>query len=191
MTVFALALCLFGPLMGVSLVVETRPIDAYWQLSTDLGRFQEAWDAIGHEGTYYLRLGTGDLQYRCVITIITATSPQDKIIDYRYVMYNGSPQEKIEFNGRASVRKDVRGIHSNIYTMARERGKRDTLISQVVYTEKSRCYVLYKFETKDFELWVHQTESDFLPRGCEYAYRFVTYNLRTNIFTDKTFCKDV
>uniref|UniRef100_A0A0K8R9T9 Putative salivary lipocalin n=1 Tax=Ixodes ricinus TaxID=34613 RepID=A0A0K8R9T9_IXORI len=191
MTVFALALQLFAAPMGVSLAVETCPIDAYWQLSTDVGSFQNAWDAIGQRGIYYLRLGTGDLRYRCVITTITATSSRDKIIDYKSVMYNVSPQEKKEFEGRASVREDVRGIYSNIYRMARETGEGDTLISRVVYTEKAKCYVMYKVETEDFELWVRQTESDFLPRGCEYVYRLVTYNLKTNIFTDKSFCKDV
>uniref|UniRef100_A0A090X9B7 Putative secreted protein n=1 Tax=Ixodes ricinus TaxID=34613 RepID=A0A090X9B7_IXORI len=159
MKVFALAFCLFDPLIGVSLAVEKRSIDEYWQEYPKLGSFQNAWEAINEEVVYYLSLATSNLQYQCVKTTITATFPENKTIHYRYLMYNGPASKTEEINGAAYVDSDVRGTESIIHTMV-----------------------------KDFQLWVNEKEFEFLPRCCEFIFTFLTYKMNWYRITDKKIC---
>uniref|UniRef100_A0A0K8RGI9 Putative salivary lipocalin n=1 Tax=Ixodes ricinus TaxID=34613 RepID=A0A0K8RGI9_IXORI len=181
---------LFATLMGVHLAVKNRFIDEYWQRSVQLGSFENAWEAINKEGVYYLMLGTSHRPYDCVALNVTETFPGVKVIHYEVEMHNASLRITEKYNGSAVVLRDVRGIQSTIEWLKNELGR--IRKSQVLYTENNnRCFVLYYPDTSDYELWVNTNETDFIPRCCEFAFTFVTYELETYLNFDKRICKGV
>ncbi|XP_042150270.1 uncharacterized protein LOC115332830 [Ixodes scapularis] len=145
--------------------------------------------AIGHEGVYFLMLGTRHLPYDCVSINVTAVFPKIAI-HYRVTKYIASIRVNETYNGVALIHKDVRGVESTIEWIKNESGRREE--TQVLYTEKeNRCFVLFYTDTSDYELWVNTNETNFLPRCCEFAFEFVTYEVPTYINFNYTICKRV
>ncbi|XP_029851188.3 male-specific histamine-binding salivary protein-like [Ixodes scapularis] len=178
---------LFATLIGVHLVGKNRFIDEYWQRSVQLGAFENAWEAIGNEGVYYLMLGTSHPPYDCVSINVTAVFPKIAI-HYEVTKYNASFTVNETYTGTALIHKDVRGVESTIEWIKNGTGRREQ--TQVLYTDKyNSCYVLYYTCTGDYELWVHENETDFIPRCCEFSFVFVTYELETYYNFNKTICK--
>uniref|UniRef100_A0A147BGT7 Putative salivary lipocalin n=1 Tax=Ixodes ricinus TaxID=34613 RepID=A0A147BGT7_IXORI len=106
-------LCLFATLRGVHLAVKNRFIDDYWQRSVKLGSFEKAWEAIGHEGVYYLMLGTTHPPYDCVFINVTEAFPKCAI-HYDVTMYNASIPFNETYKGAALIHGDVRGVEGTI-----------------------------------------------------------------------------
>uniref|UniRef100_A0A090X9K3 Putative secreted protein n=1 Tax=Ixodes ricinus TaxID=34613 RepID=A0A090X9K3_IXORI len=190
MKVFALTLRLFATVIGVPLVVETRPIDEYWQRSTQVGSFQSAWEAIGQRGVYYLWFATEDLTYDCVTIEVTEAFSDKKTIHYKFRGYNESLKKTKEFEGVSVVTDDIRGQGTTLDNSVKEKNERWQ--SQIVYTEKdSKCFVLYLPKTNVYQLWLNKKETRPIPRGCEFAYSLVTYGLNTHVCSYKSICKHV
>uniref|UniRef100_A0A090XB65 Putative secreted protein n=2 Tax=Ixodes ricinus TaxID=34613 RepID=A0A090XB65_IXORI len=186
MKVFAHTLCLFATFIGVSSAVKPRSIDEYWQHSTQVGSFQSAWEAIGQEGVYYLRLATKGSTYDCVTTRVTQTFPDKKTVHYRYRAYRESPQITEEFRGVYVVTNDTRGKETTLDNLVNGKGSGQ---SQVVFTERGKCFVLYWTYAGVYQLWVQEKEKHYIPRSCEFAYWLVTYGLNTHVYLYKETCE--
>ncbi|XP_040071575.2 male-specific histamine-binding salivary protein-like [Ixodes scapularis] len=181
---------MFTALVGLHLAVKNRFIDEYWQRSVQLGSFENAWEAINKEGVYYLMLGTSHRPYDCVALNVTETFPGVNVIHYEVYMYNASLRITEKYNGSAIVLRDVRGIQSTIEWIRKD--MRRIRKSQVLYTEKkNKCFVLYYPDTSDYELWANTNETNFIPRCCEFAFTFVTYELETYLNFNHAICKNV
>uniref|UniRef100_A0A0K8RNN7 Putative salivary lipocalin n=1 Tax=Ixodes ricinus TaxID=34613 RepID=A0A0K8RNN7_IXORI len=190
MKVLVLAPCLFATLMGVSLAAKNPFIDDYWQASVALGSFEKAWEAINKKGVYYLMLTTSPRPYDCVDFNVKEAFTSPKAIHYDVTMYNASIPFTYEYKGTALVLRDVRGIESTIEWIRKEGGHVHK--TQVLYTEKdSKCFVLFYPDSKDYELWVYDTETGFIPRCCEFAFTFVTYEVETHLNFNYDICKHV